>query len=135
MSNQTIKRATAKHRTRPTPARRRGYRQQTARVAGFRDGNPLIVGWGGHLTRLQKQRLQRRAAYACFAAVMALILIVFAFGIVQQNLIIPNQTTAAVNGVNISQDTYRKLLAYNPRDLWNRVQSELKQQASLQTRA
>jgi hypothetical protein len=139
MSNQTLKRPTAKRRTRANAARTGSYRKQTARVEGFRDGKPLIqlgsFAWGGNLTRLQKQRIQRRAAYAFFAAVMALILIVVAFGIVQQNLIIPNQSIASVNGANISQDTYRKLLAYNSQDLWNKVQSELKQQASLQTRA
>lgn len=141
MSNQTVpkpkpkpktsRRAPAKGAARPTSVRR-----QPARLyRGVRDGKPLIFGWGGDLTRIQKHRIQQRAAYSFLGAVLAIVIIVFAFGALQQNVLIPNQAIVSVNGTNVTQDTYRKYLAYISQQLWSKVQSELKQQAALQTKA
>jgi hypothetical protein len=134
MSNQTVprpptsRRSSTKGGARPTSVRR-----QPARLyRGIRDGKPLIFGWGKDLTRVQKHRIQQRAAYSFLGAVLAIIIIIFAFGVLQQNVLIPNQTIVSVNGTNISQDTYRKYLAYISQVLWNKVQGELKQQAALQ---
>lgn len=133
MSNQTLQRPPSKRRARSKGTQNAStYRRQTARLDGRRDGKPLIFGWGGHLTRTQKNRLQARAAYAFFGVVIAAILFVFVFGWVQQNYIIPNQAIVTVNGVGISQNTYRKQLAYEAQTLWNTLQSELKQQAAIQ---
>ena len=137
MSNQTVPKPKSPTSRRPgaKPApRATSVRRQPARLyRGVRDGKPLIFGWGGHLTRVQKSRIQQRAAYSFLGAILAIIIIIFAFGVLQQNVLIPNQTIVSVNGTNISQDTYRKYLAYVSQVLWNKVQGELKQQAALQT--
>ncbi|HEX6799145.1 MAG TPA: peptidylprolyl isomerase [Ktedonobacterales bacterium] len=136
MSNQTVPKPKSSTSRRPSPkgtARATSVRRQPARYHGVRDGKPLIFGWGGHLTRIQKNRIQQRAAYSFLGAILAVIIIVFAFGVLQQNVIIPNQSIVSVNGKNITQDTYRKYLAYISQVLWSKVQGELKQQAALQT--
>lgn len=139
MSNQTMQRPSTKRRARKksaqgaTPAS--SFRRQTARLDGRRDGTPLIFGWGKHLTRTQKQKIQRRAAFGFFGVVVVAVLFVFVFGLIQQNFIIPNQAIVTVNGTGITQDTYRKQLAYDAQDLWNLLQSEIKQQAADQAKA
>lgn len=135
MSNQTLKPPSTNRRSRakakPSYNQQR-YQRQTASFEGIRDGEPLIFGWGRHLTRVQKTRIQRLVAYI-FAAVVALAIVgVFIFGWVQQNILIPNQTIASVNGTNVTQDTYRKTLAINAQNLWNTLQAELKQHAEYQ---
>jgi hypothetical protein len=142
MSNQTARQRRA---TRPAPgtgaAARRdraaapgGYRRQTARggVGALRDGKPLIsvgpFGWGGDLTRLQKARIVHRAANGFWAFVIVAVVGVLVFGVLQQNVFIPNQSIVSVNGVTISQDTFRKELAFQAQTLWNRLQSEITQQ-------
>ncbi|MGO8946240.1 MAG: peptidylprolyl isomerase [Ktedonobacterales bacterium] len=135
MSNQTLKKPATKRRGSSKKTARAGtYRRQTARLDGRRDGTPLIFGWGSHLTRVQKNRLQKRAAYGFFAAVMVMLIGVLIFGLIQQNILIPNETIASVNGRNISQDTYRKLLAYNSQTSWNQYSSLLQQQNQLATK-
>ena len=136
MSNQTLNKPTATKRGRSkTTARAQTYRRQTAHpVEGIRDGKPLIFGWGAHLSKNQKQRIQKRAAYSFFAVVLVAILAVFTFGVVQQNFIIPNQTIVSINSTNITQDTYRKYLAYVSQDLWNTIQRDLKQKTALDTK-
>lgn len=139
MSNQTLQKPSTKRRARAKSAQgtKSGstFRRQTARLDGRRDGTPLIFGWGKHLTRVQKQRIQRRAVYGFFGVVVAAVLFVFIFGWIQQNVIIPNEAVVTVNGSAISQDMYRKQLAYDAQDLWNTLQSEIKQQAVYQANA
>lgn len=132
MSNQTMQKPGAKTRARQkTTGRSSAFRRQTAIASARRDGKPLIFGWGGHLTRIQKTRIQRRAAFSFFGFVVVLILGVFVFGWFQQNVLIPNAAIASVNGAKITQDTYRKTLAYNAAALWNRIENELKQKTAL----
>jgi hypothetical protein len=113
------------------------YRRQTARIGleARRDGKPLInvfgFGWGGHLSRLQKTRIQRRALYSFFGVIIAALLGIGVFGLLQQNVLIPNEAIVSINGTSISQDTYRKYLAYQAQVLWNKLQSELKEQQAL----
>lgn len=137
MSNQTLQRSTTKRRERAktpskSPTGRRTTGRQTARLEGRRDGEPLIFGWGSHLTRRQKTRYQRGAVFLFGGIVAALLIFVAIFGIVQQNYIIPNETIVVVNGTHISQDTYRKALAVRAEESWNRLQGFLKQQGALQ---
>lgn len=112
-------------------ARASGFQRTTARLEGRRDGKPLIFNWGAHLTRAQKNFYQHTAAYLFFGIIGVAVLGVLAFGLLAQNVFIPNQAIASVNGTDISQDTYRKHLAYDAQTLWNRLQSEIKQHGSL----
>lgn len=136
MSNQTMRKPSAarRARTKAGAAKPSSARRQTARVEGFRDGKPLIFGWGGHLTRVQKNRLQQRFAYGFFGVVITIVVVVFIFGFIQQTFLIPNQSIVTINGNGVTQDTYRRYLAFKSQDLWNRLQSEFRQQAALQTK-
>lgn len=138
MTNQTVQ--TPRQRPQRTAQQRRRtkgrqpastFRKTTARLEGRRDGTPLIFGWGTHLTRAQKTRIQRSAAYGFFAAVTLAVVGVFVFGLLQQNVFIPNQTILSVNGVNVSQDTYRKQLAFDAQNLWNQMQADIKKHDEL----
>src|SRR5262249_36974374 len=44
---------------------------------------------------------------------------------------IPNQAIVRVNGTAISQDQYRRALAYQAQVIWNKVKGELKEQGTL----
>lgn len=128
MSNQTLQPPTTKRRVRSgKSANTGGNRRPSKRYEGRRDGKPLIFGWGGHLTKLQKQRIQQRAAYSFLGVVIVAVIGVFVFGAIQQNILIPNQAIVTINGVNVPQDAYRKLLAYNAQTEWNILQQKIKQ--------
>jgi parvulin-like peptidyl-prolyl isomerase len=143
MSNPTLQspkqpssQRTTQQRRRPKAQRGAGaFRKQTARLEGRRDGSPLVLGWGGHLTRAQKTRIQQTAAYSFFGVVSVVVLGVFVVGLLQQLVLIPNATIVKVNDVSISQDTYRKLLAFNAQDLWNQMQANIKQHDELTDKA
>lgn len=134
MSNRTAPRTPQRTRAKAS-ARTGGFRRQTARLEGRRDGKPLILGWGRHLTRAQKNAYQHRAAYVFFAVVLAAVVGVGGFGWVQQNYLIPNATIASINNANITQDAYRKLLAYDAQTQWNQLQSELTQLTQAEAKA
>lgn len=138
MSNKTLPKSPTKttSQTRSkTAARKATYQKQTARLEGRRDGKPLIFGYGKHLTRAQKNAYQHRAAYAFLGAVLVAVVLVGAFGWLQQNVFIPNETIASVNGINLTQDSYRKLLAYDAQSQWNSLQTQLNQYNAAKTQA
>ncbi len=132
MSNQTLPKSSQRSRSRAA-ASKGTFRRQTARVEGRRDGRPIIFGWGTHLTRAQKTRMQQGAALGFLGLVVVAVLFTLVFGILQQNIFIPNQAIVKVNGVSITQDYYRKILAYNAQATWNVMQAEIKQHNDLQT--
>lgn len=134
MSNQTLPKTTQqRNRSRAAASNKGNFRRQTARVEGRRDGKPLIFGWGRHLTRAQKTRIQQLSALGFLGLIIVAVVFTLVFGVIQQNILIPNQTIVSVNGVNISQDFYRKVLAYNAQDLWNGMQADIKKHNDLQT--
>jgi hypothetical protein len=135
MSNQTLQKSSTRRQARTKAGRTAPPPRPATRFEGRRDGKPLIFGWGTHLTRKQKSQIQTRALYILTGIVVAAILLVFGIGWLQQNVIIPNQTIVTVNGVHLSQDTYRKQLAYDAQSAYNNVKAELKQYAQLSTKA
>lgn len=92
-------------------ARAKRYVKQTAHVEARRDGKPLIFGWGGHLSRNEKNKLQRRAIWGVSIAVAVLIVAVIIISWVNINVITPGLAITSVNGQAIPQSTYRKLVA------------------------
>ncbi len=120
MSSQTARRPDNKRPTRP--AKTSKYVKQTARVEARRDGKPLVFGWGGHLSRSEKIVLQRRAIWSITAATVALILAVIVGFWVNVNIIGPAQPITSVNGNNISQADFRKLLAVKAQLELNKIQ-------------
>ncbi|MFL5626005.1 MAG: peptidylprolyl isomerase [Ktedonobacteraceae bacterium] len=117
MNSQTARRP-ENQRTRRTNKPRR-YTKQTARFEGKRDGKPIIFGWGGHLSHNQKVQFQRRATWATAIAVGLLIVIVLVGFWVNINVITPGLPITSVNGHQIPQSLYRKMVAFNAQNVQN----------------
>jgi parvulin-like peptidyl-prolyl isomerase len=109
MTSQTARRPNSPRPTRSTKARK--YTRQTAHVEARRDGKPLIFGWGGHLSRTEKTRLQRRVVWALTALTALLIVGVIVGFWVNLNIVVPAQPITTVNGESIPQSNYRKYFA------------------------
>src|SRR5436309_12425709 len=92
-------------------AKNKKYVKQTAHVEARRDGQPLIFGWGGHLSRSEKNRIQNRAVWIATVVAIVLILAVIVGYWVNLNIITPGLAITRVNGHPIPQSDYRKLLA------------------------
>jgi parvulin-like peptidyl-prolyl isomerase len=127
MSNRTAQKPRPKAQKAPT------YRRQTAiRVEERRDGTPVIFGWGKHLSRREKLRIQKRIAIGSAIAVVALVVAVLVFGVLQQNVFIPNEAIVTVDGHGIPQNVYRKVTFYLAQDEINQVRALTNQQTQLQ---
>ena len=87
------------------------YNRQTAHVEARRDGKPLIFGWGKHLSHAEKVKIQRRATWT-IAGIFGFLIVgtILAFWI-SINIIIPGQPITSVNGHQIPQSQYRKMVA------------------------
>ncbi len=97
--------------TRAAKTKSRRYNRQTAHVEARRDGTPLIFGWGSHLSRSEKTQLQRRAVWAT-TILTALIIVAVVIGFwVNLNIITPGLPITSVNGQQVTQSDYRKLVA------------------------
>jgi parvulin-like peptidyl-prolyl isomerase len=92
-------------------AKAKRYSRQTAHVEARRDGTPLIFGWGGHLTRAEKTQLQQRAVWATTIGIALIIIAVMVGFWINVNIITPGLPITSVNGQQISQSDYRKLVA------------------------
>jgi hypothetical protein len=77
-----------------------------------RDGQPLIFGWGSHLTRAQKQKYRERFVLAGGIFIFIVIALVIGVGALQQFVLKPRTGVASVNGDTIQRQWYDKNLAY-----------------------
>ncbi len=109
MNSQTARRPDNQRSTRSTKAKK--YVRQTAHVEARRDGKPLIFGWGGHLSRSEKIRLQRRVIWSMIVLTALLMVVVIIGYWVNINVVTPGLAITSVNGQSVSQSDYRKLLA------------------------
>ena len=120
--------------------RSKRYSKQTARVEARRDGKPLIFGWGKHLSHNEKVKIQRRATWT-IAGLIGLLLVGTIVGFwINLNIIVPGLSITSVNGHNIPQSQYRKLVAvktqleinklYGPHGLTAQSQNLQKQDAA-----
>src|SRR5579862_328794 len=147
MSNSTLQRPKQQQRRRRTAQANRAGKSvtvnkrggQTARFEGLRDGKPLISffglwSWGEHLSRSQKLRYQQIASYSFIGLVVVAIVGTLAFGWLNENVILPNKTIVTINGTNITQDTYRKEMAYVAQTVWNRLEKEITEYNAIQSK-
>ena len=111
MNSQTARRPDNKRPNRSN-SKTRKYTKQTARFEGKRDGKPLIFGWGGHLSHSEKVQLQKRATWATAIGIGLLIVIVIVSFWININVITPGLAITSVNGQQISQSLYRKMVAF-----------------------
>jgi len=77
------------------------YRRTSAIIPDRPDGKPILFGYGQHMTRKEKERIQRLMAYGVLGVVVAICAIILASSAVYNGLIVPNQTVASVNGHGI----------------------------------
>lgn len=92
-------------------AKSRKYQKQTARFDARRDGKPLIFGWGRHLSHNEKVRFQRRTIWTATIVFGLLIVAVVVGYWVNINVITPGLPITTVNGHQIPQSQYRKMVA------------------------
>ncbi len=109
MTSQTARRPNNPRPTRSTKAKK--YTKQTAHVEARRDGKPLVFGWGGHLSRNEKTRLQRLVVWSMTVFTGILILGVIVGFWVNLNIVVPAKAITTVNGESIPQSNYRKYFA------------------------
>ena len=125
MSSQTVRRPENQRQNqrnnRSNSNKSKKYVKQTARFEGRRDKKPLIFGWGGHLSHSEKVRLQRRATWTAAIAFALLIVVVLVGFWVNLNVIIPGLTITSVNGHNIPQSEYRKMVALKAQIEQNKI--------------
>ncbi len=122
MTSQTerpVKQPVKQRTTRSTKPKR--YYKQTAHVEARRDGKPLIFGWGKHLSHAEKVKIQRRATWA-IAGIFGLLIVgtILAFWI-NINIIIPGKPITGVNGHQIPQSQYRKMVALKTQLAYNNI--------------
>jgi parvulin-like peptidyl-prolyl isomerase len=109
MTSQTARRPNNPRPAHSTKAKK--YTKQTAHVEARRDGKPLAFGWGGHLSRNEKTRLQRLLVWTMTTITGILIIGVIVGFWVNINIVIPAQPITTVNGESIPQSNYRKYFA------------------------
>src|SRR5436305_12017336 len=111
MNSQTVRRPENKRPSRSQKPKK--YYKQTARFEGKRDGKPLIFGWGTHLSHNEKVQIQQRATWTTAISVILLIIVVLVGFWINLNIIIPGLPITSVNGHQIPQSLYRKMVAFN----------------------
>jgi len=113
MKSQTARPAQRNKNQRPARSiKQKKYVKQTAQVEARRDGKPLIFGWGGHLSRHEKVKIQRRATWITAGAFILLIVAVVAGFWININVITPGLLITTVNGHGITQAQYRKMVVF-----------------------
>ena len=96
----------------PRSNKARHYHRQTARgVEAKRDGKPLVFGWGKHLSHKEKIQVQRRAIWGFTTLIVLALVVVLVGSWVNFNIIVPGQTITTVNGHQIPQSQFRKMVA------------------------
>ncbi|HEU5374450.1 MAG TPA: peptidylprolyl isomerase [Ktedonobacteraceae bacterium] len=138
MSTQTERPVRRPNNNKAAKSSRR-YHKQTAHVEARRDGKPLIFGWGKHLSHTEKVRVQRRATWGAAAFIVLLLVVVLVGAWINFNIVVPGLSIASVNGHDIPQSQYRKMIAvktqlevnklYGPNGLTNQLTSLQKQDA------
>jgi hypothetical protein len=120
MKTQTARRPDQQRSARSNKSKK--YVRQTAHVEARRDGKPLIFGWGGHLSASEKNTIKHRAVWTSCIAFILIILFVIAGFWINLNIITPNLPLTSVNGQNITQADFRKLVAIKAQIEQNKIQ-------------
>ena len=94
------------------PRRHQPYRRTSAVIDERPDGKPIIFGYGRHMTKREKERVQRLVAYGAVGLVAAVSLVIIVVAAVFDNIITPNQSVAWVNGKGISRHDRDLLTGY-----------------------
>ncbi len=109
----------------------RDERSQKANFEGKRVNKPIILGYGKGLSASERFLAQKKLYFSFIGVIAAIIIGVFTFGLVNNLIILPNSPIVTVDGTNISQKTYYKMVAYLAQQNWNQVESLTNQVNSL----
>ncbi len=97
------------------------YVKQTAHVEARRDGKPLIFGWGAHLSRTEKIQIKHRAVWSLTILIGVAIIAIFVGFWININIVVPNEPITSVNGQNIPQSDYHKLVTFKAQEILNEL--------------
>lgn len=115
------------------------YYKQTARgIEAKRDGKPLIFGWGKHLSHSEKMKIQRRITWGFTGLIILAIVAVLLGSWINNNIIIPGLPITTVNGHQIPQSQFRKMVALKTLIENNKINGKdglIAQRTSLQAQA
>jgi len=117
------------------PTAQAAGRRTAVRPGDRRDGQPLVFGWGRHLTRAQKQRYRQLFVVAAGAFVFVLVALVLGIGALQQFYFKPRLAVATVNGQKVERQWYDKNVAYRRFVLQHEGQDEQSQLQGIYTNA
>ncbi len=92
--------------------RRRRQRQTAIGWSAHRDGRPLILGWGAHLTRAQKDRLRSRVAFVLLTVAVVAVVGMLSGGILYENVYLPRLSVVRVGTDSVSLTDYAERLAF-----------------------
>lgn len=109
-----------KKQQRRRQARLDARQQVQLRTARARDGHALLFGWGRHLTRSEKEALQRRLAVLGGVLVFSLVAVILAVAFIGDEILPGLSPVARVNGTEINLRTYATRLGFER----NRLRSE-----------
>src|SRR5579875_53771 len=109
MNSHTARKPDSKRSARSNKSNK--YVKQTARFDARRDGKPIIFGWGGLLSHKEMIKFQQRATWAVAGLIGLLIVAVIVGTWINLNVITPGLPITSVNGHQIPQSDYRKLVA------------------------
>ncbi len=104
------------------PEHRRERRTAIGRSA-HRDGRPLILGWGAHLTRAQKDRLRSRVALVLLTTAIVAIVGLLGGGILYENVYLPRLPVVRGGDDAILLTDYARRLAFERNALLIRAQN------------
>jgi hypothetical protein len=110
------------------------YERKKATFEGRRETKPVLYFFGRNrsLTAAERTRIQRRAYFSFAGVMVAAVVLVLIYGLVNFNILQPAATMVTVNGVNIPQYDYRYMVAYLAQDIENKLNASNTQQTILQ---
>jgi len=109
------------------------YERKKATFEGRRENRPVLWFFGRNksLTAAERTRIQRRAYFSFASVMVAAVVLVLIYGLVNFNILQPAATMVTVNGVNVPQYDYRYMVAYLAQDIENKLNASNTQQTIL----
>lgn len=94
---------------------------------------PLIFNYGADLTPAQREVAKARIATLALIVVVIACVGIVAWGWLNDNVIVPSQPVATVNGVNVRKDTYQHMASFVSEQLNSQIATLQNQLAALGT--
>ena len=99
-------------RPRGTVAPSRLLRRTAVHRADRRDGRPVLFGWGGHLSRAEKERIKARLAFVALSGVLSLVVLLVGGTLVWDKVVLGQRPVLKVDGRAVTLQHYANVLSY-----------------------